>query len=83
LLQTPGPNFQSWRGKLIKKFLLEDLATTIFCVKLLEEPNPNGCYFETLDLFNAMSRRFTSASAITNELMLNIPVQKPFQQLMV
>lgn len=39
LLQTPAPNLQSWRGNEIEKFLLQELATSEFCMKALEGKN--------------------------------------------
>jgi len=78
LLHTPEPNLKSWRGKVIEKFLLEDLATATFRVKLIEEHDPDCGCIEKLGPFNADSRRFSSASIIGNELMLNIPVSKTF-----
>ncbi len=76
LLQTPAPNLQSWRGREIEKFLLEDLATATFCIKSLEPPNLGQV--ENIGPFKANSRTIQAASEIQNELMLNIPLSKTF-----
>jgi hypothetical protein len=76
LLQTPAANLQSWRGKEIEKFLLQDLATATFRVKSLEGPNFGNV--TRLGPFKAKSKIIHTASEIENELMLYIPLSKTF-----
>ena len=75
-LQTPAPNLQSWRGKEIEKFLLQDLASATFRIKSLEGSDLGEV--GQLGPFIAMSRIIHAASEIRNELMLNIPLSKNF-----
>jgi len=76
LLKTPEPTLQSWRGKQIEKFLLQDLATATFSVKSLEEPNRGN--IQNFGPFNAKSKMIEAASDTGNELMLHIPLSKTF-----
>jgi hypothetical protein len=76
LLQTPAANLQSWRGKEIEKFLLQDLAIATFRIKSLEGSDLGEV--EPLGPFIANSRIIHAASEIRNELMLNIPLSKTF-----
>jgi hypothetical protein len=76
LLQTPAPNLQSWRGKEIEKFLLQDLATSTFRIKSLEGSDLGEV--GQLGPFIAKSRIIHAASEIRNEMMLNIPLSKTF-----
>lgn len=76
LLQTPAANLQSWRGKEIEKFLLQDLATATFRIKSLEGSDVG--HVQSLGPFYANSRIIQAASEIGNELMLNIPLSKTF-----
>jgi hypothetical protein len=76
LLKTPAANLQSWRGKEIEKFQLQDLATAILRVKPLEGPDLGEV--QQLGPFLANSRMVDAASEIRNELMLNIPLSKTF-----
>jgi DNA replication protein DnaC len=75
-LQTPAPNLQSWRGKEIEKFLLQDLASATFRIKSLEGSDLGEV--GQLGPFIAKSRIIHAASEIQNELMLNIPLSKNF-----
>jgi hypothetical protein len=72
LLQTPAANFQSWRGKEIEKYLLQDLATATFCIKSLEGSDLH--HIQSRGPFYANSRIIYAASEIGNELILNIPL---------
>jgi len=58
------------------KFPPQNLATAIFCVKLLKGPDFGN--IEQVGPFNANSRIIHAASEIENDLMLNIPVSKNF-----
>ncbi|ETI51756.1 hypothetical protein F442_05035 [Phytophthora nicotianae P10297] len=76
LLQTPAPNLQSWRGKEIEKFLLQELATSKFCMRALE-----GSGVGTVTRhgpLNAASEIIQASSEIQNELVLYIPLSKTF-----
>jgi hypothetical protein len=76
LLQTPAANLQSWRGRDIEKFLLQDIATEMFRVKSLEGTNVGT--IENYGPFNALSYSIYGASDIQKELFLNIPLSKNF-----
>jgi hypothetical protein len=76
LLQTPAANLQSWRGKEIEKFLLQDLATATFRVRPLEGPDIGQAM--QIGPFMANARIIHAASEIGNELMLNIPLSETF-----
>ncbi|GMF46378.1 unnamed protein product [Phytophthora lilii] len=76
LLQTPAPNLQSWRGKEIEKFLVQELATSKFCMRALE-----GGGVGTVTRhgpLNAASVVIQASSEIQNELVLYIPLSKTF-----
>jgi hypothetical protein len=76
LLLTLAPNLQSWRGKEIEKFLLQDLASATFRIKSLVGSDLGEV--GQLGPFIAKSRIIHAASEIRNELMLNIPLSKNF-----
>ena len=76
LLQTPAPNLQSWRGKEIEKFLLQELATSKFCMRALE-----GGGVGTVTRhgpLNAASEVIQASSEIQNETVLYILLSKTF-----
>ncbi|GMF29734.1 unnamed protein product [Phytophthora fragariaefolia] len=76
LLQTPASNLQSWRGKEIEKFMLQELATSKFCMRGLEG---NRVETETQHgPFTATSKIIQAPSEIQNELVLYIPLSKTF-----
>ncbi|GMF37019.1 unnamed protein product [Phytophthora lilii] len=76
LLQIPAPNSQSWRGKEIEKFLLQELATNEFCMKALEGSNVGSVI--TQGPLNAASKVIQASCEIQNELVLYIPLSKTF-----
>ncbi|KAL8002397.1 hypothetical protein Plhal703r1_c15g0072091 [Plasmopara halstedii] len=79
LLQTPALNLQSWRGKEIEKFLLQDLATSKFCMRALEGSSV-GIVTRHGPL-NAASEIIQASSEIQNKLVLYIPLSKTFPSL--
>lgn len=76
LLQTPAPNLQAWRGKELEKFLLQDLATSTFEMRVLEGDNIGT--ITQYGPFNATAKIIEASSEIQNELALNIPLSKVF-----
>jgi hypothetical protein len=76
LLKTPAPTLQSWRGKEMEKFLLQDLVTCEFCMKSLEG-NDVGTT-TNFDPLNAMTEIVQASSEIKDALMLHIPLSKTF-----
>jgi hypothetical protein len=76
LLQIPATNSQSWRGRDIEKFLLQDVATAAFRIKSLEGPDEGEA--KLVGPFMASSRIIHAASEIGNQLMFNIPLSKTF-----
>ncbi|KAL8014387.1 hypothetical protein Plhal710r2_c034g0122991 [Plasmopara halstedii] len=79
LLQTPALNLQSWRGKEIEKFLVQDLATSKFCMRALEGSSV-GIVTRHGPL-NAASEIIQASSEIQNKLVLYIPLSKTFPSL--
>ncbi|KAL8003857.1 hypothetical protein Plhal703r1_c11g0056751 [Plasmopara halstedii] len=78
LLQTPAPNLQWWRGKEIEKFLLQDLATSEFCMRALEGSSVGTVTRHGPLIKNAAYEIIQAPSEIQNKLVLYIPLSKTF-----
>jgi hypothetical protein len=76
LLQIPAQFFQSWRGREMDKFLLQDLATCKFRMRSLKGRNAGNIkHFGPL---NARTEVVRVSSDISNNLALYLPLSKHF-----
>jgi hypothetical protein len=76
VLQILAPSCQKSRGNETEKFLLQDLVTSKFCMKSLEEGSAEGV--QKVGPLNAGTEVVNATSEIKDELVLYLPFSKSF-----